>query len=184
MFHPLEITAVTIPFLGPRFTEVMDDFDRLAMFGAMIEDTSRGRVRPGVGGWPLITYMVNDRDVARLKRAVEILARVYFAGGARRVLPLVNGFDELTRPSDVERLAAARLTARDFDLTAFHPLGTARMGFDRRSSVVGADHQSHDLPGLYLIDGSAVPSSLGVNPQLTIMALATRAAALLADRLS
>jgi choline dehydrogenase-like flavoprotein len=50
------------------------------------------------------------------------------------------------------------------------------MGRDPRSSVVGPDHRVHDVADLYITDGSAVPSSLAVNPQVTIMAMATRAA--------
>ena len=65
-----------------------------------------------------------------------------------------------------------------------YPLGTARMGADAASSVVGPDHQVHDTPGLYVVDGAAVPSSLGVNPQVTIMALATRAAEKIAAALA
>jgi choline dehydrogenase-like flavoprotein len=55
------------------------------------------------------------------------------------------------------------------------------MGADPRTSVVGLDHQMHDVPGLYVVDGSTVPSALGVNPQLTIMAMATRAAEKIAE---
>jgi choline dehydrogenase-like flavoprotein len=58
------------------------------------------------------------------------------------------------------------------------------MGIDPARSVVGPDHQLHDCPGVYVVDGSAVPTSLGVNPQVTIMTLATRAAEILAARLS
>jgi len=58
------------------------------------------------------------------------------------------------------------------------------MGADPRASVVDGDNQVHDTPGLYVVDGAAVPSSLGGNPQVTIMALATRAAEKLATRLS
>jgi choline dehydrogenase-like flavoprotein len=137
-----------------------------------------------VRGRPVVTYNLNDADVARLKRGVELLARVFFAAGARAVIGPVHGFDELRSMADVDRLAAAHVRASDFTLSAHHPLGTARMGRDPASSVVGADHQLHGGPGLYVVDGSVVPTSLGVNPQVTIMSLATRAADLLAARLS
>ena len=175
-FAPLDIAAATFTLIGPRFVELIEQYDRIGCFGVMIEDVSRGRVRRGPGGRPLITYTVGDHDVARLKRAVEILGRVYFAAGARSVFPLVHGFDELRSADDLERFRRARLRARDFEISAYHPLGTARMGREARSSVVGPDHQVHDTPGLYLADGSVVPSSPAVNPQITIMALATRAA--------
>jgi choline dehydrogenase-like flavoprotein len=113
--------------------------------------------------------------VARLKRGLEILARVYFAGGAHTVYPNINGFDEFRSLDDVERFRRAHVTARDFDITAYHPLGTTRMGADPRASVISPDFQVHDTPGVYVTDGSAVPTSPAVNPQLTIMALATRA---------
>lgn len=176
VFAPLDLTAATLPQLGPRLVEILESYDRLACFGVMLEDESRGRVRRGPGGRPLITYWLSPHDVARLKRAVEILARVYFAAGAKRVLPLLNGFDELRHPAELERLRHTRLRARDFDISAYHPLGTAQMGRDPDRSVVGPDHQVHDTPGLYVVDGSVIPSSPAVNPQVTIMALATRAA--------
>ena len=59
---------------------------------------------------------------------------------------------------------------------AFHPLGTARAGADPGRAVVDADLAVHGARGVHVADGSVVPSSLGVNPQITIMALATRLA--------
>ena len=57
------------------------------------------------------------------------------------------------------------------------------MGVDPRRSVVDPNHECHDLPGLYVTDGSSVPSSIAVNPQVTIMTLATRAAERIGRRL-
>ena len=68
------------------------------------------------------------------------------------------------------------LSASDLVLVSYHPLGTCQMGTDPRTSVVGLDHQVHDVPGLFIVDGSTVRGPLGVNPQLTIMAVAARAA--------
>ena len=110
--------------------------------------------------------------------------RGHCAGGAKRVLTPFHGFDSLDSPADLERLRRTNLKAWDLDLSAYHPLGTARMGRDPSSSVVGPDHEMHDVSRLYVVDGSAVPSSLGVNPQVTIMALATRAAEKIADALT
>jgi choline dehydrogenase-like flavoprotein len=55
------------------------------------------------------------------------------------------------------------------------------MGKDPKTSVVDTNHQTHDVRGLYIVDGSTVPGPLGVNPQLTIMAMATRAAEKIAE---
>jgi hypothetical protein len=183
-FAPLDIGAASFPILGKELVALLEDYRRLACFGFMIEDTSRGRVRRGPGGRPLITYWLNDHDVARIKRGIELLSKCFFAGGAKRVIPIVNGFDSLSDENDLNRLRHAKLGARDFELTAYHPLGTARMGASATSSVVGPDHQVHDVEGLYVMDGSVVPTSPAVNPQLTIMALATRASQMLADKLS
>ncbi|MBK9031688.1 MAG: GMC family oxidoreductase [Myxococcales bacterium] len=180
---PLEFTAALMPQLGPRLIELCEGFDHIASFGLMVADTSRGRVRL-VRGRPVITYVLGDADVARLRRGIDILARVFFAGGARTVMLPVHGHTEIHSVDELARLRAATIRASDLDLSAYHPLGTARLGLDPSASVVSPDHQVHDTPGLYVIDGASVPSSLGVNPQVTIMALATRAAERLAQRLS
>ena len=180
---PLDLTMTAIPYIGPKLIELAESFDRVAMFGVMIEDSSRGRVR-AARGRPLVTYRLNQRDVARLKRGIEILARVFFAAGARAVHPLVHGFDEFGDEASLARFREAKLSASDFELSAYHPLGTARMGADPSRSVVGPTHRSHDVPGLYITDGASVPTSLAVNPQVTIMAMATRAAEYISSDLS
>jgi choline dehydrogenase-like flavoprotein len=176
VFVPPDLGAGSVTFFGPRFTEMMEKYDRIAAMGFMIEDTSRGRIRLAPGGKPVMTYFVNDHDVARLKRGLDILIRIYLAAGAEAVFPMVPGFVEVRDSREVERFQRQRFRARDFELTAHHPLGTAKMGRDPARSVVGSTHEAHDLPGLFICDGAALPSSIGVNPQVTIMALANRAA--------
>jgi choline dehydrogenase-like flavoprotein len=57
-----------------------------------------------------------------------------------------------------------------------HLMGTARMGNDRRMSVVDAWNRAHDVPNLFIVDGSSFTTGSGVNPTSTIGALALRAA--------
>lgn len=180
---PLEYWASALDLLGPRMTELAESADRVASFGMMISDTSRGRVRL-VRGRTVVTYNLEEPDVARVVRGVVELSRIFFAAGARSVLSPVHGFEELRTLTDLARLRTTKVRAADLALSAHHPLGTARIGTSAANSVVDADHQAHDLPGLYLMDGSVVPTALGVNPQITIMALATRAAARLSAHLS
>lgn len=180
---PFDVAAVSVPWTGRRFTELMEQYPHLATFGFMIQDTSRGEVRRGPNGSPLMFYNLNPVDVARMQRGFEILCDVFQKAGAKRVLPLIAGHDEVNTPIDLERLRSARLKPGDFEVTAFHPLGTCRIGTDPAQSCLGPDHEAHDVAGLYVCDGSAVPSSLGVNPQMTIMAMALRAAEIIDTRL-
>ncbi|MGD0526187.1 MAG: GMC family oxidoreductase [Polyangiaceae bacterium] len=181
---PLEIMAVSVPWVGQRFVDLMARYRNLALFGFMIEDTSRGEVRPGPGGSPLITYNLNRRDAARMQKAMAVMCEVFLAAGARRVYPMVPGMEELSTLDEVRRLQAMDLPAAAFDVTAYHPLGTCRIGTDPETSVLGPDFETHEVERLFVADGSAVPSALGVNPQLTIMAMALRAAEIIDRRLA
>ena len=180
---PYELAATAIPWIGPRYMEIMEQFPHLATFGFMIADTSRGEVREGPNGSPLMLYNLNRHDTARMQRGLEILTEVFQAAGARRVFPFAAGHGDVSTKGALERLKASRLKPGDFDVTAFHPLGTCRVGADPRSSCIGPDHEAHDVGGLYVTDGSAVPSALGVNPQMTIMAMSLRAAEIIDSRL-
>ncbi len=91
-------------------------------------------------------------------------------------MPAVLGHPMLEGKKGLDAFAAADIGVHQFLMIGFHPLGTCRMGVDPRTSVVDPDHAVHDVPGLYIVDGSVVPSPPGVNPQMTIMALSHRAA--------
>jgi choline dehydrogenase-like flavoprotein len=92
------------------------------------------------------------------------------------------GRDAIESRADFDRFKTQKLAPAELALLSYHPLGTCRMGRDPKTSVVDLDHQSHDVPGLFIVDGSTVPGPPGVNPQVIIMAMATRAAERIAAR--
>ncbi|MFQ5409330.1 MAG: GMC family oxidoreductase, partial [Anaerolineales bacterium] len=100
----------------------------------------------------------------------------YFAGGAREVYPGLPGLSVLRSAAEVEYVTSGRWRASDLKLSAYHPMGTCRMGADPRASVTDGWGRVHGAPGLYVADASLMPGSTAVNPQITIMALATRVA--------
>jgi choline dehydrogenase-like flavoprotein len=161
---PPAYAAMALPLTGRRHIEAMADYRHLAQFGLMVSDSSRGSVR-AVAGRPLIRYDIDAADLLRFRAGLARIRELFEAAGAREVyLPL---------PGNV---SPERARPRDLKLMAFHPLGTARADARPTRGVIDGDLAVHGVRGVYVADGSAVPSSLGVNPQLTIMALATRLA--------
>ncbi len=159
---PPSYAAMSLPLTGDRHAEAMADYRRLAQFGLMVSDASRGSVH-SLAGRPMIRYDLVEADVARFRTGLARLRELFEAAGAREIyLPLPTG------------VPPERARAGDLKLMAFHPLGTARADARAGAGVVDADLQLHGVQGVHLADGSVVPSSLGVNPQITIMALATR----------
>jgi choline dehydrogenase-like flavoprotein len=182
-FPRLEFATMMLPLQGRPFMDMMDRFEHLAAFGLMIKDDSRGRVFRGPGSLPLMHYNLNESDQQKLQKAREILCRIYLAAGAKKIYPGIAGAPVIEDELDLARFRQMKISPRKMELIAFHPLGTARIGEDPRTSVCTPDHETHEVPGLYIVDGSSVPSSLGVNPQVTIMTLATRAADHIAEKI-
>jgi choline dehydrogenase-like flavoprotein len=104
-----------------------------------------------------------------------LLTELYWAAGATAVYPPIERLGVL-REGEVEPIRRLGVRPRDLTLMAFHPLGTARADARPDRGVVDGDLRLHGAEGIYVADGSVVPSALGVNPQITIMALATRLA--------
>jgi len=162
---PPDMLAVSLPATGDEHRRVMLDYRRIAQAGLMIRDRSRGTVH-AIGGRALVRYDVGRADAELLVRGIARAAELELAAGARRVHVPITGAAPVTT---AEQARTLRAPAKRLGLTAFHPLGTAAAG-----RVVDRDLRLTD--GMLVADGSAVPGALGVNPQLTIMALATRAA--------
>jgi choline dehydrogenase-like flavoprotein len=161
---PPAYVAMSLPLSGARHAKAMSAYRHLAQFGLMVSDSSRGHIR-SLAGRPVIRYDLGREDLERFRVGLARLEQLLRAAGAREVyLPLAPN------------VAPERARARDLKLMAFHPLGSARADARASHGVLDGDLAVHGVRGVHVADGAAVPSALGVNPQLTIMALATRLA--------
>ncbi|WP_330180840.1 GMC family oxidoreductase N-terminal domain-containing protein [Nocardia sp. NBC_01503] len=180
---PPQFAAGVLPFHGARLTEWMNRWPYTEQFGAMVRDTGAGSVQHGPGGRTLLRYTVTPRVQAALQHACAGLAELFLHGGAEAVALPIAGMPPIRTLEQARAVAETRLTPRQFRMMGPHPLGTARMGGDARTAVVDFENRVFGTTGLYIADGSVVPTSLGVNPQVTIMAMALRAADAIAAEL-
>jgi len=180
---PFMIISAATPGVGKEYTDIVHSYHHLAIFGYMVKDTSTGFVRPGIGDIPFIFYYLNKKDTQNLVRAMIILSEIFFAAGAKRLIMPTLDHPIVTCHKDLDEVKNRPWKARDFLLSAFHAVGTARIGLTNKDSAIDTNHQCHNVPGLFMVDGSSIPTSLGVNPQVTIMALATRVAEKIANLL-
>jgi choline dehydrogenase-like flavoprotein len=180
---PPDFGSIGVPLFGRDHQEMMSRYRNLGIFGLMISDSSEGRV-VDLGGRPLPIYSVGRADAQKALRGLALLAEMFFEAGAKEVLAPIAGFERIRTRDDLARLRgeAPRIHPNRVEFLGFHPTGTCRMGADPARSVVDAWLETHEVRGLFVVDGSVFPSSPGVNPQETIMALATRTAERIASR--
>ncbi|AXV17679.1 glucose-methanol-choline oxidoreductase (plasmid) [Neorhizobium sp. SOG26] len=96
--------------------------------------------------------------------------------------------ERVQRFRDLYRSAFKRhrmmLLGSDISLNYGHACGTCRFGYDRSTAVLDSNNRAHDVPNLYVVDGSFFPTSGGANPSLTIAANALRVGAYMATELN
>jgi choline dehydrogenase-like flavoprotein len=172
-FPPLGMTysAAALPGVGEEHAERLAAYAHMASIGSIVSDTATGRVRelPGLG--PSMLYRMNAEDVRRAIESTALAARVLFAAGAEEVYPGLPAVPVLRTSADAEGLASRRWRAKDLKMSAYHPMGTARMGRDPARSVCDPFGRVHETENVYVADTSLFPGSTHVNPQFTLMAL-------------
>jgi choline dehydrogenase-like flavoprotein len=163
-----------MPYLGAESFAVMRDYNRMLAAGCLVEDTGSGQVSLDLFGEPLMRYDVNDRDFANMVRGVALTSEILFASGAREVLLPFDGLPSIQSADQIRTLYRAPIPKAEIECLTVHAMGTCRMGVEPLRSVVKPMGETWDVANLFIADASVFPGPVGVNPQITIMALATR----------
>ncbi|MBW2282768.1 MAG: GMC family oxidoreductase [Deltaproteobacteria bacterium] len=186
LWAPPGVFAVRLPGIGTELKQRLAEIPYCAVWDAIAScNRSLGRVRARRRGMdPALHWRFDPQDVQILKRALQVLAELLFAAGARKILPGVGRLpEEMHSLDEAEALRRHDLRADDLTCGGNHAFSSTRMHGDPRRGVVGEDGRCHDLDNLYVADTGILPRSPAVNPMLTCMALAHRVAAGIAERI-
>lgn len=178
-WNPPVVQAINMPGWFEDHFDNMRRYNRLMAVGALVGTATNGQVKEAITGGPDIAYTPTRADLRTLGEALKELGKILFAGGARRVMANTWGYDVFTKASDLERLGQIALDPSYIALGTGHPQGGNALSTDPKRGVVGPDFRVHGYDNLYVCDASVFPSSLTVNPQLTIMSLAHYAASVI-----
>ena len=172
--------AAHITSVGRDGWELMRRYNQMVATGALVEDSSSGTVSRAFG-IPVPRYRITPLDHRRFIKGARALAELHFAMGAEFCLLPFSHRPVARSMDDLAGLDVRTAPAQTLELFSVHLMGTAAMGARSDRSVVDLSGRLWDLPGCYVADASLFPSAIGVNPQVTIMALATLVASRMAD---
>lgn len=164
-----------LPHSNAMLALVRDGFD---------EGSQGGQVRVDSNGFPLLDYDLTDYLRRGFKHAYLRMAEIQFAAGAKRVMPShLDGQWASTWREAQQHIE--NLSYEKFRMSLFtaHLMGGAAMGEDPKQSVVNSYGRHHQLENLSVLDGSVFPTSLGVNPQLSVYGFTAKNATKLAQDL-
>ena len=157
--------------------------------GVLLRDRDGGEVRVGRDGQPIVRYRLSDYDAGHMRKGLDGGAQILEAAGARRIFtshsklvsydPGRSGSrEQLMRDADACGYESGRCT-----FFSFHIMGSARMGGSPATSASNPNGETWDVRDLVVCDASAFPSASGVNPMISIEAIAHMNATRLAERL-
>jgi long-chain-alcohol oxidase len=184
------IAMAVMPWREPRdFRARMSQLKNTSAIGVLLRDRGAGRVTIDREGHPVSSYSLSDFDRRHMQLGFRGAAEILENAGARRIYsphaklcsyePGKNGSVE----TFVKDMDAAGWGDAQLALFSFHIMGTARMGDSPRFSATNPDGETWEVKNLYVMDGSSFPSASGVNPMISIEAIAHRNAAVLSSRI-
>ncbi len=168
---PLELFAARVGGGGSVLMNKLEEYRHCAMWVTAVRAQAVGRLRHGWLGTRL-HYVPTAEDLSRLRFGTKLLARMHFEAGAERVWHGVYGLKPEITKDELDLIDQAPLDNKAWTWVLSHLFGGCVLGTDPATSVVGPDLHVHGVRRLHVVDASAIPTTLGVNPQHTIMAMA------------
>ena len=180
-FNPAMMQSLFMPGWFDDHWHNMQRYPYMTCFGVVVGSSSNGKVKHArIGKAPELDYSVDADDRARLIDGMKLAGKIAFAAGAERVMPPTYGYLEITSEEQLGDLDEEIRAHGDLMMNSAHPQGGNPISRDPEKGVVDerfrVRHRGEPLENLYVADASVFPSSVTVNPQLTVMALASYAA--------
>jgi choline dehydrogenase-like flavoprotein len=179
-FTPLAFGGAWLLGAGESHQRAMLDFGHVGSIGVHLCDRSSGRVGLGAEGSLRASYKLTEDDAGRLAFGIARAAEVHFAAGATEVYPNIARVGVL-KPGDLAEFEATSFKPSELRLEAFHPMGTARISADPGEGACAIDGSVNGTRDLYVADASLFPTSVGVNPMMTVIAFSKQVARRLAE---
>ncbi len=175
MGYDIALAAMRLKSTGRALAAEIADLPHWAGWGAAVRAQARGRVKPGLGSAVSVKYSLTRDDMKKARRGVGLLGEMMLAAGADYVTPGVHGWKpRVTDPAVMADFKKeATLDQRAYMMVMTHLFGTCRMHSDPSQGVARPDFRHHTAEGLYIADSSVFPTNTGVNPQTSIIVLAT-----------
>jgi choline dehydrogenase-like flavoprotein len=180
-FTPLAFGGGWLQGTGREHQQAMLDFGHVGSIGVHLSDESQGRIRLARNSSLRASYELTSADADRLSFGIARAAEIHFAAGATEAYPNIARIGVLT-PKRLPDFEATSFKPSELRLEAFHPMGTARIAASEAKGVCTPDGSVHGTTDLYVADASLFPTSVGVNPMMTVIAFATRIATELTKR--
>lgn len=168
---PLELVASRLSGGGRQLVERLEDYPHLAMWVMAVRARAVGRVDTSFTGEPIVRYSFGRQDMVALRKGAHLVGQMHVAAGAKQLIPGIHGMPYSLRADEVDRLLEAPLDPQCWTVILSHLFGGAVMGADRSVSVCDGRGRVYGYQGLVVADAAAIPSTLGVNPQHTLMGL-------------
>ncbi|HXF10615.1 MAG TPA: GMC family oxidoreductase, partial [Desulfuromonadaceae bacterium] len=158
----------------PHTASLPDEWQRMAIYYAMITSEGAGTVRPIPGARdPLVRYALTDNDRSNLADGFQKLGRILFEAGATELYPVLAGGVPLRGNDDLGRLPQI-IADGTANLMTIHLFSSCPMGENRERCAADSFGRVYGFNNLFLNDASLLCSAPGVNPQGSIMAIARR----------
>jgi choline dehydrogenase-like flavoprotein len=171
-FNPPVAQALTMPGWFHEHERNMHRYNRMTCAGILVGTEGIARVRRGGLTGREVAYEPTRADLEKLFDGLMLAGNAFLAAGAECVIPTTFDYYEFCAPTELRRLPELVKDASDITLGTGHPQGGNPMSADPKKGVVDPEFRVHGYRNLYVVDASVFPTSIGVNPQLTVMALA------------
>jgi choline dehydrogenase-like flavoprotein len=175
IFLPLLQFSIAISASGlGQHRLLIERFNNYSMAGIVVRDGNIGRVALTSIGRTSVTYELTEKELKILAKGVEVLGKMWFRLGARRIVIPHRSLSIIEKEEDIPKLVGKiLLDPKNLLIGSAHPQSGNRIGTNSADSVVDSDCRVHGFRNLFVCDASIFPTSVGVNPQITVMAVAS-----------